>query len=318
MSDDHRIVTLTINPSLDISADVDTLEPTTKMRCRNVMIDPGGGGINVSRAITLLGGTTTAVFPAGGSTGRSINSMLSDEGVRSEAVSMEGTNRQNFAIREKESGRQYRFALPGPQIREEEWRQSLHKTGKLGEAADFVVASGSLPPGAPDDFYGRVVKLFNGSPTKVIVDTSGDALKHALQQEIYLIKPNRQELEYICGCSLVQEKDQEKMCRDMVDRGKCEVLVLTLGKDGALLTSAEEQVRIPALKVREVSSIGAGDSFVGAMVLALQRGEELADALLYGMAAGTAALTTEATQLCRKEDTDRLFEEYREIHRAQR
>lgn len=313
MNDNNPIVTLTINPSLDVSAEVDTLEPTKKMRCRNVMIDPGGGGINVSRAITLLGGASTAVFPAGGSTGRSMDAMLSEEDVKSLPVSIAGANRQNFAILEKKTGRQFRFALPGPEMSEEEWLQCLQITGEQGKAADYVVASGSLPPGVPDDFYGRVAGLFNDSPTRVILDTSGDALKNALEQEIYLIKPNLRELEYICNCSLAEEKDQERMCRDMIDRGKCEVLVLTLGKDGALLTSAKEQIRIPGLKVNEISSIGAGDSFVGAMVLALQRGEELTDALLYGMAAGTAALITEATQLCRREDTDRLFKEYQQI-----
>ena len=313
MNDNNPIVTLTINPSLDVSAEVDTLEPTKKMRCRNVMIDPGGGGINVSRAITLLGGASTAVFPAGGSTGRSMDAMLSEEDVKSLPVSIDGANRQNFAILEKKTGRQFRFALPGPEMSEEEWLQCLQITGEQGKAADYVVASGSLPPGVPDDFYGRVAGLFNDSPTRVILDTSGDALKNALEQEIYLIKPNLRELEYICNCSLAEEKDQERMCRDMIDRGKCEVLVLTLGKDGALLTSAKEQIRIPGLKVNEISSIGAGDSFVGAMVLALQRGEELTDALLYGMAAGTTALITEATQLCRREDTDRLFKEYQQI-----
>jgi len=254
-------------------------------------------------------------YPAGGSTGRSIDAMLSEEDVKSLPVSIAGANRQNFAILEKKSGRQYRFALPGPEMSEEEWLQCLQITGEQGKAADYVVASGSLPPGVPDDFYGRVAGLFNDSPTRVILDTSGDALKNALEQEIYLIKPNLRELEYICNCSLAEEKDQERMCRDMIDRGKCEVLVLTLGKDGALLTSAKEQIRIPGQKVNEISSIGAGDSFVGAMVLALQRGEELTDALLYGMAAGTAALITEATQLCRREDTDRLFKEYQQIRK---
>jgi 6-phosphofructokinase 2 len=315
MNDNNPIVTLTINPSLDISAEVATLEPTKKMRCRNVMMDPGGGGINVSRAITLLGGTSTAVFPAGGSTGRSIDSMLSEEDVKSLPVSIAGANRQNFAIVEKKSGRQFRFALPGPKMIEEEWQQCLQIIGEQGKAADYVVASGSLPPGVPDDFYGRVAALFNDSPTRVILDTSGDALKNALEQEIYLIKPNLRELEYICDCSLAEKKDQERMCRDMISRGKCEVLVLTLGKDGALLTTAKEQLRIPGLEVNEISSIGAGDSFVGALVLALQRGEDLTDALLYGMAAGTAALITEATQLCRREDTDRLFKEYQAIRK---
>ena len=315
MNDNNQIISLTINPCLDIRAEVDTLEPVKKLRCHDVVTDPGGGGINVSRAITRLGGTTVAVFPSGGSTGSSIKTMLGDEGVRNVPISMEGTTRQSFAILEKKSGQQYRFGLPGPNISEKEWRQCLQKTAEQGKSADYVVASGSLPPGAPDDFYGKVVKLFHGRSTRVILDTSGDAFKQALGQQIYMLKPNRRELEYIFGCSLAKENDQEKICRDIINRGTCEVLVLTLGRDGALLTSDKEQIRIPGIAVNEVSSIGAGDSFVGGMVLALQRGEKLTDALLWGMAAGTAAMVTEATQLCRREDTEKFFKEYRKIRR---
>ncbi len=314
MDDNNPIITFTINPSLDINAAVDTIEPVKKMRCSNVMIDPGGGGINVSRTITRLGGNSTAVFLAGGSTGKSIDGMLDEEGVKSVPVSLDGTTRQNIAVQEKKSGYQYRFALPGPKISEQDWQQCLQKTAEQGRSADYVVASGSLPPGAPDDLYARVAALFQDSPTRIILDTSGDALRHALEQDIYLIKPNQRELEYVCGCSLDREKDQERVCRDMIANGRCEVLVLTLGKDGALLTSENEQIRIPGHKVDEVSSIGAGDSFVGAMVLALQRKQNLTDALLYGMAAGTATLITEATQLCRKEDTERFYKEYQEIY----
>ena len=313
MDENNPVVTFTINPSLDINAAVDALEPVKKMRCSNVMIDPGGGGINVSRTITRLGGNSTAVFLAGGSTGKSIETMLDEEGVKSAPVALDGTTRQNIAVQEKKTGDQYRFALPGPEISEQQWQQCLDKAAEQGRAADYVVASGSLPPGANDDLYARLAGRFQESPTRIVLDTSGNALKHALDQDVYLIKPNQRELEYVCGCSLDREEDQERVCRDMIAKGRCEVLVLTLGKDGALLTSEKEQIRIPGHKVDEVSSIGAGDSFVGAMVLALQRNEKLTDALLYGMAAGTATLMTEATQLCRREDTQKLYEKYQEI-----
>ncbi len=316
MTDRPPIVSLTINPSLDINAEVDTLEPGKKLRCHDVITDPGGGGINVSRAVVRLGGASSAIFPSGGSSGRQISEMIEEQGVEPLPVSMEGTVRQNIAIQEQKTGNQYRFGLPGPEIGEKEWRNCLEKTAEQGRTADFVVASGSLPPGVPEDFYARVAERFNDTPVKVVLDTSGNALKNALEQQIYLLKPNRRELEDICGCSLEDEKKQEKMCRDLVAEGTCEVLVLTLGREGALLTSEKEQVRIPGISVDEVSSIGAGDSFVGAMVLALAQERELTDALLYGMAAGTAAMLSKATQLCTKEDTDTFFEKYQEIYRS--
>lgn len=315
MNNRTPIVSLTINPSLDINAEVDTLEPGKKLRCRHVITDPGGGGINVSRAVARLGGESVAVFPSGGSSGRRIAIMLGEQGVEPVTVSMEGTARQNIAIQEKKSGHQYRFGLPGPEIAEAEWRQCLEKTAEQGKTADYVVASGSLPPGVPDDFYAKVAERFNDTPVKVVLDTSGKALKNALDQQIYMLKPNRRELEEICGCSLEDEKEQEKMCRDLVAEGTCEVLVLTLGRNGALLTAEDEQIRIPGIAVTEVSAIGAGDSFVGGMLMALQQKKSLTDALLYGMSAGTAALLTDATQLCDRDDTEKFFEKYKEIHR---
>jgi 6-phosphofructokinase 2 len=316
MNNRNPIVSLTINPSLDINAEVDTLEPGKKLRCRHVITDPGGGGINVSRAVVRLGGTSSAIFLSGGSSGSRISTMIGEQGVEPIPVSMEGTVRQNIAIQEKKTGDQYRFGLPGPEIGEKEWQQCLEKTAEQGKTADYLVASGSLPPGVPEDFYANVAERFNDTPVKVVLDTSGKALKNALDQQIYMLKPNRRELEDICGCSLENEKKQEKMCRDLVAKGTCEVLVLTLGREGALLTSEKEQVRIPGISVDEVSSIGAGDSFVGGMVLALQQKKSLSDALLFGMAAGTAAMLSRGTQLCTREDTDTFFDKYQEIYRS--
>ncbi len=317
-TEDEKIITLTINPCLDVSADVDVVKPTGKMRCYNDRMDPGGGGINVSRAINILGGRSTAIFPAGGSTGQKIVEMLRTEGIDCLPVISDQLNRQNFAVRERKSGEQYRFSLPGPELPEQIRQDCLQKIMHLQPPPDFVVASGSLPPGVPEDFYGKLARYFRNSPTKVILDTSGEPLRLGLAQQVYLIKPNQRELEYVCDCALDDEAVQEKKCRDIVNKGHCEVLILTLGKNGALLTTKNQQLRIPGIQVKEVSAIGAGDSFMGGMVLALYRGKELADAFLYAMAAGTSALTTEATALCEKEATETYFRQLQQKHRDQR
>jgi len=306
------IVTLTINPCLDISAEVDRVVSTKKLRCQNDRRDPGGGGINVSRAITILGGASTAFFPAGGSTGQAIIDLLKAEEIACRSIELEGANRQSFAVRELESQEQFRFALPGPEVGERVWQKCLDEIREVNPSPDLIVASGSLPPGVPVDYYGRLADHFGDRDTKVVVDTSGEPLKKALEQPVYLVKPNQRELEYVCDCSLEEEKVQEKKCREMVAEGRCEVLVLTLGANGALLTSRDEQKRITGLEVEEVSAVGAGDSFVGALVLALHQGRDLQEAFLYGMAAGTAALTTKATELCRKDDTEKFFEKLKQ------
>jgi len=314
MSNSSAIVTLTINPCLDISAEVDRVVPTKKLRCRNDRRDPGGGGINVSRAISILGGDSTAVFPAGGSTGTAIADLLEKEDISCRIIEFDGASRQSFAVRELESQKQFRFALPGPETGEKLWRKCLDEIGDIQPSPAYIVASGSLPPGVPEDYYGKLADRFGDRDTKIVVDTSGEPLKKALDQPVYLIKPNRRELEYVCDCSLEEEKIQEQKCREMIKKGRCQVLVLTLGEQGALLTSRDEQLRVAGLDVEEVSAVGAGDSFVGALVLALQQGRDLKKAFFYAMAAGTAALTTAATELCRKEDTEKFYEKLLQEH----
>ena len=307
MVEHQEILTLTMNPSLDISAEVDRVAATIKMRCDNDRIDPGGGGINVSRAVSILGGSSIAVFPAGGSTGRILIDMLQAEGIKNRPVTTDLLSRQSFAVLERETNRQYRFPMSGHKLPEKTSRECLQIITQHDPPPLFVVVSGSLPPGVSDDFYGQLANHFRRSPTKIILDTSGEPLKHALKENVYLIKPNQRELEYVCGCSLADEKVQNAQCREIVDKGYCEALVLTLGRKGALLTTREKQYRVPGLEVKEVSAVGAGDSFVGGMVLALQQGKDLADAFLYAMAAGASALTTEATALCERETTDKYY-----------
>lgn len=307
MAENQEILTLTMNPSLDISAEVDRVAATMKMRCDNDRIDPGGGGINVSRAVSILGGSSIAVFPAGGSTGKILIDMLQEQGIDNRPVTTEPLSRQSFAVRERETNQQYRFSMAGHKLPEKTSRECLQMITQYDPPPSFVVVSGSLPPGVPDDFYGQLANHFRQSRTKIILDTSGEPLKNALKEQVYLIKPNQRELEYVCDCSLADEKVQNEKCREIVDKGYCEALVLTLGEKGALLTTREEQYRVPGIEVKEVSAVGAGDSFVGGMVLALQQGKALPDAFLYAMAAGSSALTTEATALCEKESTDKYY-----------
>ena len=154
----RNIATLTINPSLDISATVDHVVEDSKLRCSPPLYKPGGGGINVSRAIRNLGGASLAVYPAGGPNGSRLVALVAQEGIDHHPVAIEEQTRENISIFEQSGGRQYRFVMPGPILRETEWRMCLDALFSLRPLPDFIVASGSLAPGVPDDFYARVVR----------------------------------------------------------------------------------------------------------------------------------------------------------------
>ncbi len=302
------IATLTMNPTIDISASVDNVVSTHKMRCEGVRREPGGGGINVARAIQRLGGRAAALYISGGATGQMLHKLLRQEKLEDRTVEIEKLTRESFTAFDRSSGKQYRFVLPGPEIRKREWQQCLEMLRLLTPFPAYIVASGSLPPGVPDDFYARAAETAARIDARLVLDTSGAPLRAALEKNgVYLAKPNRRELEEIVGESLEEPAAQEKACRELVDRGCCRILVLTLGNSGSLLTTPETQIRAPRLDVKVESAVGAGDSFIAGMTLALAQGKSVEKSYLYGVAAGTAAVMTPGTELCRKEDADRLF-----------
>lgn len=305
-----RIVTLTLNPSIDVYGKVKTIRPWHKTRCLDIRRDPGGGGINVARAVHILGGDATAIYMAGGPMGDQLQELLKEcipEGKRVNTVS---TTRESFIIVETQTGLEYRYVLPGQGISESECREFLDVLSELRPCPEFIVASGSIPDGAPLDFYARVARMSRKMGARMVLDTSGDALKAALEEKIYLLKPNLREFRELVGGNL-EEENAEEVARKMVSEGKCDVLALTLGAEGALLIWDEGSLRVRTPEVNIVSTVGAGDSFLGGLVLRLAMGDTLTEAFRFGVAAGTAALLTPGTELCRLEDTRSLYERIR-------
>ncbi len=301
------IVTLTLNPSIDISGTTASIVPVRKLRCTGVRREPGGGGINVARVISRLGGHSVALFPVGGSTGHLLRRMLDKEGVVSVAIESTADTRENFTILDESTGQQYRFVLPGAQLDKHEWQACLDRIASLAEPPQYIVASGSLPEGVPDDFYARVIRIGTSLGSRVILDTSGAALAAALEVGVYLVKPSLRELTELTGRQLQSEADWIAAAGDLVNSGKSEVVMLTLGEKGALMVTGDGTLRAPGIKVKLDSAVGAGDSFVAALVYRLANGSNLEDAFAYGVAAGTAALLTPGTQLALKPDIDDLL-----------
>jgi 6-phosphofructokinase 2 len=302
-----QILTFTMNPALDITTATDRVVPTHKLRCEAPRYDPGGGGINVARAVHTLGGEALAIFPAGGAAGEMIQHLLRQEGVAHEAVVIAGFTRESLAVEERQSGEQYRFLLPGPLIDRADQERCLKALAAAAPGAEFIVASGSLPLGVPEDFYRRVGELAKEHGKRLVLDTSGTPLKQA-GREIYLLKPSLRELEDLTGRQIRSEREEMAAALLLVEQRWSEIVVLSLGARGALLVTAQEVERFPAIPVSAKSTVGAGDSMLAGIVFGLTRGLRVGEAVQFGIAAGAAALLRSGTQLCRREDVERLYE----------
>ena len=303
-----EIVTLTMNPSIDVYSSVEHVTPDRKLRCSRPRHDPGGGGINVSRVVHTLGGKTAAVYPAGGPMGTLLEEALDQQGIEQHVISIGGWTRQNLVVLEEASGRQYRLDMPGPDMAADDLDRCLQEVATVCGDCSYLVASGSLPPGAPVDFYGLVARIARDKKSRLIVDTSGDALRHATDIGVFMLKPNAGELSRLVGRDLSTEDEQYQAAHEIIERGGTEAIVISLGAGGAVLVTkdGELEVRAPTVPIR--SKVGAGDSMVGGITLALARGEFLQEAIRLGVAAGAAAVMTPGTELCRREDTERILE----------
>ncbi|QNF35410.1 1-phosphofructokinase family hexose kinase [Adhaeribacter swui] len=302
-----KIVTLTINPALDKSTNVEKFEPEHKLRCAAPVFEPGGGGINVTRAIRNLGGDSLAYYLSGGATGQVLQQLLDDEGITHMPIPSVKWTRENFSVTETSTDKQYRFGMPGSIIPEYEWQYSLIKLEKTVPKPEYIVASGSLPRGVPNDFYARVATIAKKIGAKLILDTSGDALKQAAGIGVYLLKPNLNELAMLAGKEEIQDSEIEQFGKQLLANGMCEVLVVSMGGQGAMLITRDQVEHVPAPKVKARSTVGAGDSMVAGLVYKLSLGWSLSDSVKYGVAAGAAAVMSPGSELCRRDDVEDLY-----------
>lgn len=301
------IVTITLNPALDVFTVVERVVPMDKLRCSAPELHPGGGGINVARVAHRLGVDVLALFASGGATGQRLRQMLDAEQVPAAALPIAGETRESFSVHEQASGNDYRFVLPGPALATDEWQACLDRLAALPSAPQFLVASGSLPPGVPEDFYARLARWGKARGCKVVVDAAGPALEAALAEGVYLIKPSRRELAGLTGVELDTPHAQLAACRRIIGAKQAEVVALSLGEQGALVASAQGIWRAPALHVQVKSTIGAGDSFLAGLLTGQLRGGTMAEALRHAMAAAGAALLSSGTALCTRAEVESLL-----------
>ncbi|MDH4439032.1 MAG: 1-phosphofructokinase family hexose kinase [Rhizobium sp.] len=300
-----KILCLALNPAIDISSDTDVVRHTHKTRTHNQQQFPGGGGINVARVIKTLGGQCELAFLSGGATGQLLEAMLEPLAIGTRAFPIHDPVRVAYAVHETSTNLEYRFVPEGPLVTEAELEPVLRMVA--ASDADYVVASGSLPRGAPDDTYVRLAQAAKARGARFFLDTSGPALAAALTSaQVFLVKPSLGEFEAMVGQKL-DHQTVGPVAQDFVRRGAAEFIAVTLGADGAILVSADKIVRLPAIQVPVNSATGAGDSFVAGIVWSLAEGHGIEDAFHFGQASGAAAVMTAGTELCRREDVFRLY-----------
>jgi 6-phosphofructokinase 2 len=301
----YDIITLTINPALDKSAQFSGLIAEQKIRCEAPRYDAGGGGINVAKAIHRLGGEALSIFTSGGPIGTMLETCLQKETIPTLVVPTENWTRENFVAFDTHTQSQYRFGFPGAPLSEAEQQQI--KQVLKSTTAKYFVLSGSLNESLPADFYQQMAKT-TAPETKIIVDTSGEALQKVLESKVYLVKPNVGELAKLIGVEKLEMDEVAKAAKELIAKGNVEIVVVSLGPHGAILVTKDQTEIVPAPNVVRKSTVGAGDSMVGGMVWALSQNKPLKEVVQWGVACGSAATMNEGTQLFKKEDAQRLFE----------
>ena len=302
------IATLTMNPTIDVSYNVGKVRHTHKMRTDNEHYAPGGGGINVARVFVRLGGNARSYYLSGGATGPALDGLIDLHQLVRTRIPIEGPTRIAADILEHETGKEYRFTPAGPQVSEEEWTHCLEVLAETD--CDVMVMSGSLPPGVPTDFYARVTRLLAPKGIEIVLDTSGEALAAGIEEgHLLLVKPSHGELAQYSGRTLDSHEAIGAAAMEIVTAGKARLVAVTMGHEGALLAHAGGPIFLPALKIEAASAVGAGDSFVAAMVHALCRGDDDLTAFRIGLAAGSAAVLRAGTDLARPADIERLLEQ---------
>jgi len=299
----RKVLTITLNPAIDIATELETLLPGRKLRCDEPRFDPGGGGINVARTITKLGGDVRAFVVAGGSSGAMLRDLCEAEHLDTVWFDIEGRTRELLKVSERESGNIYRFVLPGPPVRDREQAEIIERVAEMSGNFEYVVASGSLAPNMPDDFHARLAARVRAVGARFVVDTSGDALKQAVEAGLYMIKPDMHEAAELAGRDLADsEHDQEALVQQLLDKGT-EIAIVTLGANGAFAGDRNgKRVRMRPPRVEERNPVGAGDAFLGAAIYALSEGEPLEDAVRLAVAAAAATVQTLGTQTASREE----------------
>lgn len=304
------ILTITLNPALDVTTAAERVVPDIKLRCAAPRVDPGGGGINVSRAIRAMGGDSTALVALGGATGQRIAELLAETGIPLMTLPAPGETRQSLTVDDRTIRQQYRFVMPGPEWSRADVAAALEAAAGAAGPGALVVLSGSNPPGVPARFAALLAERLRGSGARLIVDTSGPALAEiaaATDRRVEILRMDDDEAEGLAGRPLPYRADTAAFAASLVASGAAHGVIVARGRDGNIIATDQGIWHAEAARVQVVSKVGAGDSFLAGFTLGHARGWPVGEALGLAAAAASATVLTPATELCRGEDVERLF-----------
>ncbi|ULQ55592.1 1-phosphofructokinase family hexose kinase [Flavihumibacter rivuli] len=302
------ILTITPNPAVDKSTSTEQLIPEKKLRCTEMVVEAGGGGINVSKALQELGAPTLALFTSGGLNGQQLEKAVARESVEYLTIPIAGETRENLVVLERNSNNQFRFVLPGPTMPAGLVQDFIDRIESLPTPPAVIVGSGSLPPGCDEGFYAALAEYAASRDIPCIIDCSGVPLLKAAQKGVFLLKPNLNELAQLAGKEKLETIEVAEAARKLLAGNKCKMVVVSMGAQGAMVITKEGHLQIPAPTVKKQSTVGAGDSMVAGMAYQLWKGADPFTMARFGIACGTAATMNPGTQLFNKYDVERLYQ----------
>jgi 6-phosphofructokinase 2 len=306
------ILTVTLNPALDLATEVERIVPDMKLRCAPAQLDPGGGGINVSRAIAILGGASRTFVVLGGHNGDHMAKLMTEAGLDLIMHPARGETRSSLSVQDRTTGEQFRFMLPGPLWQPVDIAAVTAAVTHTAVPGGLAVVSGSIPPGVPMSIPLDLARALHARGVDAVVDTSGEALRiagAATDGAVHVLRMNHNEANDLAGRTLASLEESADFAEALVARGVARIVIVARDREGSVLATSGLRLHAPAANVPVKSKVGAGDTFVGAFVLGLAQGQDLATALTRGVAGASAAVMTDATRLCRREDAERLMAE---------
>ncbi|MCH8980144.1 MAG: 1-phosphofructokinase family hexose kinase [Armatimonadetes bacterium] len=302
------ILSVTLNPCIDQTLYVEGLAPHDTNRVTRAETDAGGKGVNLSRVAVEMGGDSLAIGFLGGGAGAYVRRVLDLQGVRHDFVEIAGDTRTNFSVEDGSGEPPTTFNAKGPSISPEEWDALLQKVREHSEGAGWVALGGSIPQGVPVEAYKLLGIAAKAAGAKLALDSDGEAMRRGLEAKPHLIKPNGPEAGRLLGRKVETVEEAvfaaEELRQYMDPDGVC---VVSLGADGAVMSSQEGTYIGRPIAVEAKSTIGSGDSLVGAMLQALEQGAGLSEALRAGMAAGAATATTGGAEIASRSKVDELL-----------
>lgn len=300
------IITVTMNPAIDKTVEIDTLLPGGLNRIKKVEYDAGGKGINVSKTICELGGESIATGFLGGNAGKTIEQVLNDKNIKNDFIWVEGETRTNTKVFEM-SGAVTELNEPGPVISEEQLGELKQKLESYAGPDTLFILAGSIPNGVDKNIYADITRLVHEKGSQVLMDADGELFRKALPAGPDIIKPNRVELEEYEGIDYrASHEELAKMAGKLMENG-VKTVAVSMGKSGAMFIRDGYKVKCPALSVKAHSTVGAGDAMVAALAYAWDKKLDNDETVKLCMATSAGAVTTIGTKPPAREVVDTLL-----------